>query len=119
MRHVALLVALTLGCGGDEADEIGIGAQCGPGAECPTGQMCLAFKGGYCGLSGCAHDTDCPGSSGCVAHTDGMNYCFRTCTVKEDCNANRDVENESNCSSSATFVDAPTNRKACIPPSGI
>lgn len=111
---------LGLGCG-DDADSLGIGAQCTQNDQCDgsTHQICLPqFKGGYCGLQGCVHDTDCPADSACVAHTDGQQYCFRTCAVKPDCNANRDALNESNCSSSATLVDAPKDRKVCVPPSG-
>jgi hypothetical protein len=115
------LTVLLLGCGDDGADSVGVGAQCTMTSECNVDlhETCLtAFKGGYCGLEGCAHDTDCPTDSACVAHTDGHNYCFRTCAQKTDCNANRDSTNESNCSATATFVDPTNGRKACVPPSG-
>lgn len=104
---------------GDDADDLGVGAQCTGNDQCDaeTNQVCLAFKGGYCGLQGCAHDTDCPDLSACIMHDDGMNYCFRTCADKVDCNENRDVENEANCSSSVTFIDGANGRKACVPPS--
>jgi hypothetical protein len=122
MRKLALIaIVFAFGCGDDgtEADRLGIGAQCTESNECDTemGQSCLAFKGGYCGEANCLHDTDCPDSSACIAHTDGMNYCFRTCIDKAECNENRDVENEANCSSSVTFVDGTMGRKACVPPS--
>jgi hypothetical protein len=102
------------------ADALGVGAQCTATSECDTAQseVCLdQFKGGYCGLEGCMHDTDCPTDSACIAYTDGHNYCFRTCAVKDDCNANRDPITEANCSSSVTFVDPQLSRKACVPPS--
>jgi hypothetical protein len=53
-------------------------------------------------------------------HTDGMNYCFRNCIDKAECNANRDPANEANCSSNVTFVEPAKNQglKACVPPSG-
>jgi hypothetical protein len=116
------LLLLASACGGDdshEADRLGVGAQCTTSDQCDsdTHQQCLAFKGGYCGIQGCTADADCPESSACVAHTDGMNYCFRTCVDKADCNANRDLENEANCSSSVTFVEDTAGRKACVPPS--
>jgi hypothetical protein len=106
---------------GDDADDLGIGAQCTGNDQCDaeTMQVCLQFKGGYCGLMGCATDADCPDLSACVMHDDGTNYCFRTCVDKAECNANRDVDNESNCSSSVTWVE-PGNKngiKACVPPS--
>lgn len=115
---IALLAAV--GACSSNADSLGVGAQCTQTSDCDTklNEMCLTqFKGGYCGLEGCMHDTDCPADSACVAHTDGHNYCFRTCATKTDCNANRDAVNEANCSSSVTFVDPQANRKACVPPS--
>lgn len=117
MKPLALLVFL-VACGSD-ADDLGIGAQCTGNDQCDadTNQVCLSFKGGYCGKMGCSRDTDCPTDSACIMHTDGANYCFRTCVDKANCNANRDVENESNCSSSVTFVDGTMGRKACVPPS--
>ncbi|MDZ4696082.1 MAG: hypothetical protein SGI86_13115 [Deltaproteobacteria bacterium] len=122
-----LLVLLTLAglgaCGGNdgtEADRLGVGAQCAKTDDCQDGQTCLTqFKGGYCGISGCTKDADCPATSACVAHDDGMKYCFRTCAEKIECNENRTLELESNCSSSATLVEtqkSPT--KVCLPPSG-
>ena len=108
-----------MGCGDDDgADDLGIGAQCADSDECSSTQTCLSFKGGYCGVSGCVSDLGCPADSACIAHDDGINYCFRTCANKSDCNANRNVENEANCSSTATFVDPVAGRKACTPPSG-
>jgi len=106
------------GCGGNEAVRRGVGAECNATLPCQEmGQSCLAFKGGYCGVQGCTSDTDCPQGSACVTHTDAMNYCFLVCSTKEQCNVSRTVDNESNCSSSTTFVDGAQGRKACIPPS--
>lgn len=126
MRRLFLFFVCTLllvGCGDDdgtEADKAGIGAQCVANDDCKEdGQSCLTnFKGGYCGVSACTADSDCPEASACVTHDDGVNYCFRVCADKVECNANRDADNEANCSGSATFVDDRANRKACIPPSG-
>ncbi len=117
MRQI-LLIALLVGCGGDDADDLGIGAECAVNDDCDVegGQSCLGFKGGYCGLEGCLAHEDCPESSACVAHDDGINYCFRICVDKVDCNENRSVENEANCSSSVDFVE-PLAAKACVPPS--
>lgn len=123
----AVLAALFLmfavaACGDDdaeaEADRIGIGAQCSGDDQCIEEASCLTqFKGGYCGLRDCQSNADCPQASACVQHDDGNNYCFRVCTNKVDCNRNRAAENESNCSSSVTFVDADFDAKACVPPS--
>lgn len=115
----AALVAGVFGCGSD-ADDLGVGAQCTANDQCNQddgAQTCLPFKGGYCGLQGCTVDADCPEASACITHTDAVNYCFRICADKPDCNANRDVENESNCSSSVDFVEGANGRKACVPPS--
>ena len=115
----ASLCLAACGDDGDAADRFGIGAQCGAGDTCADAQTCLTqFKGGYCGSTGCSDNADCPGSSACVTHTDGKNYCFRVCVDKVECNANRDLANEANCSSNITFASGKKEGKACVPPSG-
>jgi hypothetical protein len=116
-----LPVALAPACGGgSEADRLGVGAQCTSNDHCDdeTDQVCLPqFKGGYCGIQGCEADEECPEGSACVEHEDSQTYCFRICVDKPDCNRNRDVEVESNCSASTIFIEGAQGRKACIPPS--
>src|SRR5690606_35740809 len=90
---LAALALSAVACGSD-ADDLGVGAECTTNDDCNQedgAQTCLAFSGGYCGLMGCTADADCPEASACVAHTDGVNYCFRLCADKPDCNANRSV----------------------------
>jgi hypothetical protein len=118
-RIMCALVFVVWGCGSNQnaANQAGIGAQCTITSDCTTaGEICLTeFSGGYCGLSGCLHDTDCPQGSACV--TDNQtNYCFLICAAKTDCNLHRSVANESDCNSSLTFVDGTMNRKVCRPP---
>jgi hypothetical protein len=126
-RSLVLLFALA-GCGGgSNADTVGVGAECNASRPCPSWTTdggtaplaCLVFKGGYCGLQGCTASAGCPAGSICVHHTDGVNYCFRSCTDKPECNVNRTPVNESNCSSNFDWaVPAEKNgSKACIPPS--
>lgn len=121
MRKLMIISALVFGsiglAGCGDADSARIGAECTTSESCDNDQLtCLTtFKGGYCGASGCASNADCITGSICVTH-EGSNYCFRTCTDKPECNANRTVDNESNCSSSITRVEAG-NEKVCIPPS--
>jgi hypothetical protein len=135
MRTRRLLLGLALtglaaGCVDNDrdartiADELGIGAECAVDTDCfqgsesePLPQSCLAFKGGYCGVEDCTADVDCPSGSACVRHTDGSNYCFRVCTDKTECNANRSLDNEANCSSNVDLVDGG-NLKTCVPPTG-
>jgi hypothetical protein len=120
---VVLVVGLSgvlLGCGdsGSEAQRRGVGSACAVDTDCAeTGQVCLPFKGGYCGLAACQANAGCPSGSACVAHTDGRSYCFLICTDKTQCNLHRSVDVEANCSSSVTFVDGTLNEKACVPPS--
>jgi hypothetical protein len=112
--------SLAISACGSDADDLGVGAQCTDSNACNQedgAQTCLPFKGGYCGLMGCATDADCPDASACITHTDAVNYCFRICADKAECNANRDAENEANCSSSVDFVEGAMGRKACVPPS--
>jgi hypothetical protein len=131
MRTIMLcaMAMAILGCGDDdddgtEADRLGVGAECATTREClregdgGINLTCLdQFKGGYCGLEGCASNDDCPERSLCVAHEDGNRYCFRSCTNKPECNVNRSESNESNCSSNVDLVDTSKAGKACVPPS--
>ena len=118
----AFVGLIGFGCGdGTESDRVGIAGECSKNTDCPKlGDLqltCLTmFKGGYCGLSGCVQDTDCPLGAACILEG-GSNYCFRECIDKPECNANRTVENEANCVASVTHVGAST-AKVCVPPSG-
>ena len=115
----AAIVVVVCACGSEsEAIKRGVGAECAVNGDCTeTGQRCLTqFKGGYCGVSACTHDTDCPGGSACVTEDDGVNYCFLICADKPECNPRRSTANESNCTSSLTFVDGTLGRKVCRPP---
>lgn len=117
---VFALVSFVAGCGDEtEADRRGVGAECTTNDDCTeANQVCLTnFKGGYCGVKDCTTNAGCPGGSGCVTHSDSVNYCFRLCDAKAECNANRTVANESNCSGSITWADVDLG-KACVPPSG-
>jgi hypothetical protein len=110
----------------NEADRVGVGAECTNDSDCPIVECdvepcpvlaCLRqFSGGYCGLSNCTADVQCPLGSACVAHTDGTNYCFRLCSAKPECNARRSPDVEANCSASVEFIE-PQTFKACVPPS--
>jgi hypothetical protein len=116
-----LVVVLVLGgCGGGTSEAIrrGVGSECNADLKCtePT-QVCLTqFKGGYCGVSMCMHDSDCPQGSACVTDDDQVNYCFLICADKPDCNVRRSADNESSCTSSLSFVDGTNGRKVCRPP---
>jgi hypothetical protein len=118
-RILCALVVVICGCGDrNEAIRRGVGAECGATSDCTeSGQVCLAeFKGGYCGVSGCLHDTDCPQGSACVTDDGQVNYCFLICADKPECNPHRTLDNESSCTSSLTFIDGTMNRKVCRPP---
>ena len=126
VRPLALFVLLlsggtlaACGGGGSEAQRRGVGAACAVDKDCTeTGQKCLAFKGGYCGIADCTASSGCPAGSACVVHSDGHNYCFLICVEKAECNRNRGVDVEANCSSNITFTEAGVTQKACVPPSG-
>ncbi len=124
IRSILISVAImSLACSdGTEADRLGVGAECSTHDDCDdtTDQQCLStFKGGYCGIENCVDDDDCPNASACVAHGDGIHYCFRTCTDKAECNENRSPDQEANCSANVTFVEVQDESiKACVPPSG-
>jgi hypothetical protein len=121
----AVLVSLALlaGCGDDDegtqAQRHGVGAACAGDTDCrDSGQRCLEFKAGYCGVADCASNLDCPSGSACVRHDDGRNYCFLICTDKVQCNRTRPPDAEANCSANIEFVDGDLAVKACVPPSG-
>ena len=119
----ALLLQLAVvACGddneGSEAQKRGVGAACSADLPCTeAGQTCLDFKGGYCGVANCINDAGCPQGSACVEHDDGKNYCFLVCVDKSQCNLSRPTSDQANCSSSVSFVDDTSARKACVPPS--
>ena len=119
-RILCALIVVVVGCGGGTSEAIkrGVGSECNASLTCSeSGQVCLTqFKGGYCGVSPCLHDSDCPGGSACVTEDDQVNYCFLICADKPDCNVKRTLDNESNCTSSLTFVDGTNSRKVCRPP---
>lgn len=114
---------------GNDADRVGVAAECNAELACATYQLadasptpltCLTeFSGGYCGIEGCTSSLECPVGSHCVAHTNGINYCFRSCLDKSECNQNRTPENEANCSANFVFATPSDDdgSKACIPPS--
>lgn len=83
----------------------------------PELPKCLAFKGGYCGVADRTTKVNCPVGSAWVKHTDGTNYCFVVCADKPDCNVNRPADATANCSGTATFTDAESGKRACVPPS--
>ncbi|MBN2493782.1 MAG: hypothetical protein JXR96_04240 [Deltaproteobacteria bacterium] len=124
LAALVLASQLLVGCDGADADEQLIGAECATAADCDDGdddtpelECILDFKGGYCGREGCTASADCPEGSLCASYESG-NYCFRTCLDKSECNRNRTLENESNCSSNIDPVEGGED-KLCIPPSGI
>jgi len=121
---MSLMLALAIGACSEDANDLKVGGECVNLADCgveasdgETPELdCLPeFKGGYCGKTGCAASTDCPEGSAC-ADLEGTLYCFLVCNDKPDCNQNRTVDNESNCSATIKTVEN-TDQKLCIPPS--
>lgn len=114
-----------VGCGdeGSEADKQLIGGECTQAEDCDDGdpdtpelECILDFKGGYCGRKGCTASSECPEGSLCADLGTGY-YCFLVCIDKGECNRNRTIENESNCSSNIDPVEGG-EEKLCIPPAG-
>jgi hypothetical protein len=123
-RTFCILVLATLGlfmlqgCGVDDANFLGIGAECTTDADCDqdTFLTCLTqFQGGYCAGPGCVMDDDCPEGSICVVAAGG-NSCFMTCTQASDCNANRTAANPASCSADIVRAQDGT-AMVCVPPS--
>ncbi|HEY6728967.1 MAG TPA: hypothetical protein VI197_33385 [Polyangiaceae bacterium] len=126
-RELLLIVtiALAAACGDDDDEDVseahqkGVGIACASNDDCPeTAPECLTqFRAGYCGVSDCAGDQDCPQGSACVVHDDGNNYCFLSCSNKPECNYFRPEADAANCSSNIDFVERSRGGKACVPPS--
>ena len=127
---MAVFAIVMTACGDNvvlETDELGIGAKCSTETDCSPrlqawtsskgrGQfpVCLLeFEGGYCSASPCDRDADCPDGSACIRRDAHRFHCLRTCFDNADCNANREPENEAECSPNAT--PAPMGRKVCLP----
>jgi len=119
MRNLAGWMGLTAVLWLTGCPQPSAGSECRESRDCPEDQSCLTeFKGGYCGDKDCTKNEDCHADAVCVRHDDGTNYCFLKCTDKPECNRARSAENESNCVSNVTLVEAGTNTKVCVPPSG-
>src|SRR5687768_7882836 len=118
LRILGASLLLSLAACGDSATDRGVGSECATSDDCTEeGQTCLAFRGGYCGLTGCTMDEDCPVGAACMMRGDAINSCSRTYAVKHDCNANGTEATEATCSSTAMCVEGAMGRKACTPPS--
>ena len=67
--------------GGDVDDD------CGGGCCLPEHN--IYYKDGYCSLTGCQEDGDCPADAVCAGDfwdfTPWENYCAKTCTTNDDC----------------------------------
>lgn len=97
--------------------DCGVGAGCVGDADCHAGLTCLTgLRGGYCGKADCSVAADCPTGSQCVSHTDGQNYCFRTCAADTDCSFCRAWDLRATCASDVAFAETGTTGKVCVPP---
>ncbi|MEN9577352.1 MAG: hypothetical protein RJA70_361 [Pseudomonadota bacterium] len=122
-------IVFALGCSDDhdehgtEADHQLVGAECSTEKDCElpddgvTKECLVEFKGGYCGVSACERNEECPAGSACVTY-ERKTYCFRTCETKDECNVHRGKDTEANCSSSIEFTSGNKEGKVCLPPSG-
>jgi hypothetical protein len=50
-----------------------------------------------------------------VKHTDGKNYCFKSCNVESDCTFCRGTDDPVTCAGNVTFAEAGTNGNVCVP----
>jgi hypothetical protein len=95
--------------------DCGVGAACAGGADCATGLECiLTLAGGYCTTRGCTSNAECPADSACVRHSDGQNYCFKSCVGKGDCTFCRGWDDLAECAADVEFVEAGTG-SVCVP----
>ncbi|HEY3235846.1 MAG TPA: hypothetical protein VGJ84_14105, partial [Polyangiaceae bacterium] len=93
------------------------GTACVAIADCTAGLDCLlGFNGGYCGKADCVSNADCAMDARCVRHTDGRNYCFKTCITPTDCTFCRLSSVAASCVATVTFADPTTTGSVCVPP---
>lgn len=96
--------------------DCGVGAACASDADCAAGLECsTGLRGGYCTLSGCSTNDECPADSLCVRGPSDTSYCARGCSVASDCSFCRGSELAANCSDEADFVQDGTTGSVCLP----
>lgn len=80
-------------CAATEMSEGFAGEACAKDTDCGGG-CCLPehnvyYKDGYCSLTGCQEDGDCPTDAACAGDfwdfTPWEKYCAKTCTTEDDC----------------------------------
>jgi hypothetical protein len=96
--------------------DCGIGASCDDVFLCDAGLQCLtAFGGGYCGTQGCTTNAECGQNGLCVTHSNGTNYCLKSCAAPSDCSFCRPATEATECRSDVSFVEAGTTGSVCVP----
>jgi hypothetical protein len=96
--------------------DCGIGADCGDANDCSSDLECLsAFRGGYCGLSGCLVNDDCPDDALCVVASNGENHCYKPCSTASDCSFCRRDGLLGACTADVSFAEDGTTGSVCVP----
>lgn len=96
--------------------DCGVGAACLSGADCATGLECVTSLGiGYCTKRSCTANAECPTGSACVRHTDGQNYCMKSCAGASDCTFCRGYNDLVACTPQVQFVETGFTGSVCVP----
>jgi hypothetical protein len=107
---------------GSEERKICVPGDCGVGAACDEDEDCsgdlscmLDALGGYCTITGCSGDGDCPSDARCVSWDDTKTYCAVNCDSGSDCSFCRGDELRGKC---IGFTPAPGEGdpiQVCVP----
>ncbi|MBM4395251.1 MAG: hypothetical protein FJ087_06130 [Deltaproteobacteria bacterium] len=75
-----LALALCGACAREIGDDCSTNTDCGENRICDTSQ-----PGGYCTVTPCRDDSECPGESICVEFSVDATYCMRACSDLKPC----------------------------------
>ena len=98
-----ILLALCLTICGCEAS---VGDKCSTSNDCPSGTVCdTDSPGGYCLVSNCETDEECPEKSTCVFFTKDLSYCLKKCKKNSNCRKNYTCRDDIPASHKFCYID--------------
>ena len=85
--------------------EAAVGDKCSTSNDCPTGTVCdTDSPGGYCLVSGCESDEECPEEAVCVFFRKDLSYCLKKCKKNSDCRGKYDCRDDVEASHKFCYI---------------